>query len=234
VELFNENTTDFQEGVLIPVNKPLDWTSFDVVNKIRRLLKRQYNYQKIKVGHAGTLDPAASGVLLVCTGKATKQINELQGQIKTYSAILKLGEITPSYDRETEVTEHFPTEHINQSLIEKTLKEYTGEIMQVPPAYSAVHINGKRAYQLARKGETPNLQARKVKIDSINFLNREENFIHLEIVCHAGTYIRSLARDIGDAMNSGAWLYALERTKIGNVGINECFDMEKIEKIIKK
>ncbi|MDA3911251.1 MAG: tRNA pseudouridine(55) synthase TruB [Bacteroidales bacterium] len=232
MENFSKHTTDFQSGVIIPVNKDLDWTSFDVVNKIRYLLKFNREIPKIKVGHAGTLDPKASGVLIVCTGKATKQISSLQVQNKTYYAKLKFGETTPSFDSETAVDETFPTEHITRKKIEQIIPNFVGSISQIPPAYSALHVNGKRAYDLARSGKTPELKARDVVIENINIERFELPYLELSITCHTGTYVRSLVRDIGQALQSGAWMCSLVRERSGDFHIDDTFTMEELKKMI--
>jgi tRNA pseudouridine55 synthase len=232
LEIFNEHTTDFQAGVIIPVNKDLDWTSFDVVNKIRYLLKFKREIPKIKVGHAGTLDPKASGVLIVCTGKATKQISSLQGQKKTYFAKLKFGETTPSFDSETTVDQTYPIEHITRERIEQIIPDFVGNISQIPPAYSALHVNGKRAYDLARSGKTPELKARDVVIERIEIESFNLPYLELSITCHTGTYVRSLVRDIGQALQSGAWMCSLVRERSGDFHIDDTFTMEELKKMI--
>ncbi|MFO7880632.1 MAG: tRNA pseudouridine(55) synthase TruB [Bacteroidota bacterium] len=234
MELFSEHTRDFQAGVLIPVNKPLDWTSFDVVNKIKYLLKYQRNIPKIKIGHAGTLDPRATGLLLICTGKATKQIESLQDMPKTYLATLRLGATTPSFDSETEINQKFPYEHISQEALQNSLKSFTGHIAQTPPDYSALHVNGTRAYKMARKGEKTNLKERQVTIDNIELLKFDKPFVRISVTCHKGTYIRALANDIGKVLDSGAYLEELTRTQIGNYRLEKAYDLEIIEKLLKK
>lgn len=232
MEIFSEHTTDFQAGVIIPVNKGLDWTSFDVVNKIRYLLKHKREIPKIKVGHAGTLDPKASGVLIVCTGKATKQISSLQGQKKTYFAKLKFGETTPSFDSETAVDQTYPIEHITRERIEQIIADFVGNISQIPPVYSALHVNGKRAYDLARSGKTPELKARDVVIERIEIESFNLPYLELSITCHTGTYIRSLVRDIGQALQSGAWMCSLIRERSGDFHVDNAFTMEELKKMI--
>ncbi len=232
MEIFSEHTTDFQTGVIIPVNKPVNWTSFDVVNKIRYLLKYKREIPKIKVGHAGTLDPKASGVLIVCTGKATKQIQSLQGQQKTYYAGLKFGETTPSFDSETMVDATYPMEHITREKIEQIIPSFVGNISQIPPAYSALHVNGKRAYELARNGQIPELKARNVVIEKISIERFESPYLELSITCHTGTYVRSLVRDIGQALESGAWMSSLVRESSGDFQLKNAFTMEALIKMI--
>ncbi len=234
MELFNENTRDFLSGVVIPVNKPEGWTSFDVVNKIRTLLRFHKGYKKIKVGHAGTLDPVATGVLIVCTGKATKEISQLQAGNKTYDVCMKLGETTPSFDNETEVDKHYPFQHITETQLKTTIQNFIGEIEQVPPIYSAIHVDGKRAYEMAREGENPKLKARKIIIDDICLKTFDLPFVNFTVHCHTGTYIRSLVRDIGEALDSGAWMCNLVRTESGKFNIENSFSIKKIEEIIKK
>ena len=220
---------DFFEGEVIYLNKPLDWTSFDLVNKFRYLLSRKLNVKKIKVGHAGTLDPKATGVMIVCTGRATKRIETFQGQTKEYVATLKLGATTPSFDLEEEVDATYPTEHITFNMVEEVLKGFIGSIKQVPPAFSACNIDGKRAYQLARKGKEVTLKAKELVINEIEILEYQMPHIKIRIVCSKGTYIRALARDIGQALNSGAYLVALERTRIGDVTLDQCMNLADIE-----
>ncbi len=232
MEIINQNTTDFQAGVIIPVDKPIGWTSFDVVNKLRYLLKFNRSYKKIKVGHAGTLDPQATGVLIVCTGKATKRISELQAETKVYRASMKFGETTPSYDSETEVDKTFPAEHITREMLEQSLQKFVGEITQVPPAFSAVHVNGKRAYELAREGKKPEIKERTVRIDEIKIEKFENPMLDIQVTCHAGTYIRSLVRDIGESVNSGAWMTSLQRTASGDFHVDDCFSLDELKKMI--
>jgi len=224
------NTTssnfDFQKGEVLIFNKPLDWTSFNLVTKIRNHLCRQMKIKKLKVGHAGTLDPKATGLMIVCTGKATKKIEELQAEVKEYIATLKLGATTPSFDLETEEDRQFDTGHIDKELVKNALKNFIGTIEQVPPVFSAVKVNGKRAYELARKGEEVELRAKKLVIDSIEIINFSMPELKLRIVCSKGTYIRALARDIGTALNSGAYLTALERTRIGNYHLSEAYEID--------
>ncbi len=220
---------DFIEGEILYFNKPLRWTSFDLVNKFRYKLSRKLKVKKIKVGHAGTLDPLATGVMIICTGRATKRIEEFQYQTKEYVATLKLGETTPSFDLEKEVDAVYPTEHINRSMVEEVLTSFVGKIQQVPPVFSACKVDGKRAYDLARKGEEVELKAKTLVIDEIELLNCELPVIKIRVVCSKGTYIRALARDIGVALNSGAHLIALERTRIGDVTLDQCMNPEDID-----
>ena len=223
---------DFIAGEVLFFNKPLKWTSFDLVNKFRYKLSRKLKVQKIKVGHAGTLDPLATGVMIVCTGKATKRIDEFQYQTKEYIATLKLGETTPSFDLEKEVDAVYPTEHITRELVEEVLKTFVGVIQQVPPVFSACKVDGKRAYELARKGEEVELKSKTLIIDELELLECELPVIKIRVVCSKGTYIRALARDIGTALNSGAHLIALERTRIGDVTLDMCMNPEDIDKFL--
>ena len=255
---------DFQAGEILFIDKPYRWTSFDVVNKVRWLLCKRLDTKKLKVGHAGTLDPLATGVMIVCTGRATKRIDELQAHTKEYVATLRLGATTPSFDLEHPIDAYYPTGHITRELIETTLHQFLGRIEQIPPAYSAVKVDGKRAYDLARKEKDVELKPKILVIDEIELLDyrptpegspialpaKEESLprtgmrrkafltspaapddsidypsITLRIVCSEGTYIRALARDIGQALGSGAHLTALRRTRIGNVRIDDCLSM---------
>jgi tRNA pseudouridine55 synthase len=224
---------DFAEGAIIYVDKPLGWTSFDVVAKIRSRISRRLKIKKIKVGHAGTLDPLATGVMIVCTGKATKRIEEFQCRTKEYIATLSLGKTTPSFDLETEVDGHYETSHISRELTESKIKQFAGTIEQVPPAFSACKVNGDRAYELARKGVEVNLKARTLVIDEIELLEYNMPEIVIRVVCSKGTYIRALARDIGVALDSGAHLTGLVRTKVGDITLDKCMNIENIEEIIK-
>ena len=214
----------FKEGEVLYFNKPLGWTSFKVVGHARYHICRRMKVKKLKVGHAGTLDPLATGVMIVCTGKATKRIEEFQYHTKEYVATIQLGATTPSYDLEHEIDATYPTEHITRELVEETLKTFIGEIQQVPPAFSACMVNGKRAYDLARKGEEVELKPKLLVIDEIELLECNLPEIKVRVVCSKGTYIRALARDIGEALNSGAHLTALERTRVGDVRLEGCLD----------
>lgn len=222
---------DYQEGEILYFNKPLHWTSFDVVGKVRWLLCRKLGVKKLKVGHTGTLDPLATGVVVVCTGKATKRIDELQAHVKEYVATLQLGATTPSFDLEKEVDATYPTEHITRSLIDSALERFRGEIWQVPPTFSAVKIDGKRAYEYARKGEEVEIKPKLLVIDELEVLRFDETTMQLTIrvVCSKGTYIRALARDIGQALNSGAHLIALCRTRVGETRLEQCMTIEEFE-----
>ena len=218
---------DFQEGEILYFNKPLHWTSFDLVSKIRYKISRSLRIKKIKVGHAGTLDPLATGVMIICTGKATKKIEEFQYRSKEYIATLRLGATTPSFDLETEIDETFETNHITKELIEEVLQRFTGSIEQVPPAFSACKIEGNRAYQLARKGLEVELKPKLLVIDEIELLSFHEDILTIRIVCSKGTYIRALARDIGKALHSGAHLIALQRTRIGDITLDKCLSVDE-------
>lgn len=225
---------NFIEGEVLYFNKPLDWTSFDLVNKFRYKLSRKLGVKKIKVGHAGTLDPKATGVLIVCTGKATKRIDEFQYQTKEYVASLKLGETTPSFDLEKEVDAYYPTDHITKEGVENVLASFVGVIQQVPPVFSACKVDGKRAYEMARNGETVDLKAKTLVIDELELISYEFPVIKIRVVCSKGTYIRALARDIGVALNSGAYLVGLERTRIGEVTLDRCISPEEIDTLLDK
>lgn len=220
---------DFAEGEVLAFDKPLHWTSFDLVAKVRYALCRKLGKKKLKVGHTGTLDPLATGVVVICTGKKTKLIDQLQYDVKEYEATLQLGATTPSYDMEKEVDATYPTAHITRELIDQTLPLFLGEQWQVPPMFSAVQINGKRAYELARKGETVELKPKLLVIDAIEVLRFDEQAMQLTIrvVCSKGTYIRALARDIGQRLRSGAYLTALRRTRVGQINVNDCYTIDQ-------
>lgn len=217
---------NFIKGEILSFKKPYGWTSFQVVSKVRSAISKKLHVKKMKVGHAGTLDPLATGVLIVCTGKSTKLIDELQSHTKEYIATLKLGATTPSYDKETEEDAVYPTEHITKELVETVLQRFIGTIEQTPPEYSAVKINGKRAYEFARKGKSVELKPKTLVIDSIELLECNFPEIVIRVVCSKGTYIRALARDIGRELQSGAYLTGLVRTRIGEYKIDECLDPE--------
>lgn len=224
--------TDFIKGAVLLIDKPVDWSSFDVVKKIHNLLRRKLEVKKIKVGHAGTLDPLATGLMIVCTGKATKDIVSYQGMAKEYEAVFRLGQTTPSYDLETEVDKEYPTEHITKERILDTLKDFTGESMQVPPLFSAKRLGGKRAYEFARKGEEMELQPVKINIEELEILRYEQEKLCLRVLCSKGTYIRALARDIGEALGSGAYMAALRRTAIGAFNVDNAVEPKKFEEIL--
>ena len=219
---------NFKEGEVLFFNKPLGWTSFKVVGHIRYHICRRMKVKKLKVGHAGTLDPLATGVMIVCTGKATKRIEEFQYHTKEYIATIQLGATTPSYDLEHEIDATYPTEHITREKIEETLKQFLGEIQQIPPAFSDCKVDGARAYDLARKGQEVELKPKLLAIDEIELLacDLEKMEIKIRVVCSKGTYIRALARDIGEALHSGAHLTGLVRTRVGEVKLEDCLDPE--------
>ena len=220
------------EGEIFYIDKPLKWTSFEVVKKVRARLRKRLDVKSLRVGHAGTLDPLATGVLTVCTGRATKRIEELQAGVKEYIAHLRLGETTPSFDLETQVDATYPWQHITRELVENTLQEqFTGTIEQVPPAFSACKIDGKPAYKLARKGKDVEIRAKTLVIDEIELLEcgfPQEPTMIIRVVCSKGTYIRALARDIGVALGSGAHLTALRRTRIGDISVDDCESVEHL------
>lgn len=224
---------DLITGEIFYVDKPLEWTSFDVVKRIRGTVLRRLGRKKFKVGHAGTLDPLATGVMIVCTGKATKRIEELQAGVKEYVATIALGATTPSFDLETEIDATFPTDHITRELVLDTLRDFTGEIKQVPPAFSACKIEGVRAYEMARMGEEPPLKAKILVIDEIELIEFSPTAITLRIVCSKGTYIRALARDIGKALGSGGHLTALRRTRVGDVRVEDCLKVDAAVELIR-
>ncbi len=225
---------DFREGEILYLNKPYHWTSFALVNKIRYLLCRKIGVKKLKVGHAGTLDPLATGVMIICTGKATKKIEELQYGTKEYVATIKLGATTPSFDLEKEIDATYPTEHITKELVQKTLQQFVGSIEQIPPAFSACKVDGKRAYQLARGGQEVELKPKTLVIDELELLDCSLPEIKIRVVCSKGTYIRALARDIGEALQSGAHLTALCRTRVGNVTLKDCLEVDAFSDWLEK
>lgn len=224
---------DFISGEILLIDKPLGWTSFDAVKRVRGALTRRMKVKKLKVGHAGTLDPLATGVMVICTGRATKRIDELQAGVKEYIATLALGATTPSFDLETEIDATYPINHITSELVKETLRKFHGTIQQVPPAFSAVKIDGQRAYKMARKGQTPELKAKTLVIDDIELLQYAQDQITLRIVCSKGTYIRALARDIGEALGSGAHLTALRRTRVGDFTIDKCISVDEAAAMIR-
>ena len=222
---------DFKSGTILSFDKPLEWTSFGLVNKVRYLLCKHIGEKKLKVGHAGTLDPLATGVLIICTGKATKQIDTLQAKTKEYVATLQLGATTPSFDLETEVDATYPTAHITEEKMKEVLTRFIGRIEQVPPSYSACKVDGKRAYDLARQGKEVELKAKVLVIDEIELQNFNPTTMQatIRVVCSKGTYIRALARDIGLSLNSGAHLTALRRTRIGDYKVEDCHTLETFQ-----
>lgn len=217
---------DYKNGQVLLIDKPLEWTSFQAVNKLRWHIKQRFKIKKIKVGHAGTLDPLATGLLIICTGKQTKEIHIYQGQEKEYTGTFTVGATTPSYDLETEIDENYPTEHITEALLKETTRQFIGEIQQKPPIFSAIKKDGKRLYELARKGETTEIQARTVTISEFEITNINLPKVDFRVVCSKGTYIRSLAFDFGKALNSGAHLSTLRRTKIGNFSVDNATSIE--------
>ncbi len=225
---------EFLDGQLLLIDKPKGWTSFDVVNKLRFALRSYTGNKKIKVGHAGTLDPLATGLLLVCTGKATKQINQLQGLPKSYVTTIKLGAETPSYDAETEETETYDIDGLIQPAVVAAMQSFVGEIEQVPPMYSAVKQDGKKLYELARKGKKVEVKPRKVTITKFEIIETRWPEIVTEIDCSKGTYIRSLAHDLGKALSAGAYLTDLQRTRIGNYKLADAWELEKLVEWIKE
>ena len=218
---------DFQTGQVLLIDKPLQWSSFQVVNKLRWEIRRAFNIKKIKVRHAGTLDPLATGLLVICTGKMTKQIDTFQGQIKEYTGTLVLGSTTPSYDLETDIDQFFPTEQITEELIRSTTSQFIGDIQQFPPVFSALKKDGKRLYEFARAGEAVDIPSRNVHISEFEITNIDGLNIDFRVVCSKGTYIRSLANDFGKALNSGAHLSALRRTKIGDFDVINALSPEE-------
>ncbi len=228
-------TFDFLKGETLYIDKPLEWTSFDVVKRLRGVIQHRLHVKKLKVGHAGTLDPLATGVMIVVTGRSTKLIEQLQAGVKEYVATMQLGATTPSHDLETEIDGHYPTEHITLDLINSVLPRFVGRIEQVPPAFSACKVDGHRAYVMARKGRDVELKPKVLVIDEIELeeFDPDTMSLRLRIVCSKGTYIRALARDIGEALESGAHLTALRRTRVGDVTIGDCLDVDKAVEIIR-
>ncbi len=224
---------NFLAGEILYIDKPLGWTSFDAVKRLRGALTRRLQLKKLKVGHAGTLDPLATGVMIICTGRATKRIDELQAGVKEYIATIALGATTPSYDLETEIDATYPTEHITRELVEETLKKFMGRIEQIPPEFSACKVDGVRAYKLARKGRDVELKAKVLVIDEIELLDFAPAEIRVRVVCSKGTYIRALARDIGQALNSGGHLTALRRTRVGDVTVDKCLQVDQAIELIR-
>jgi tRNA pseudouridine55 synthase len=211
---------DFLNGQVLLIDKPLGWSSFQAVNKLKWAIRKKFNLKKFKIGHAGTLDPLATGLLVICTGKFTKKITEYQGQEKEYTGVFTLGATTPSYDLETEINEIFSTDHITPYLIQKTTDQFIGEIEQVPPVFSALKKDGKRLYEFAREGKAVDIPKRKVSVSAFEIIKVDNLNIHFRIACSKGTYIRSIANDFGEALNSGAHLTSLRRTKIGDFNVD--------------
>jgi len=221
---------DFQKGEILVFDKPLDWTSFDLVHKVRYIICKSLKIKKLKVGHAGTLDPKATGILVLCTGKATSKIETLQADEKEYVATLKLGATTPSYDLESTEDRQFEISHISKDILVEVLKKFIGTIEQVPPEYSAIKIDGKRAYEYARKGISVEIKPKILEIKEIEVLSFSLPEVKLRIVCGKGTYIRALARDIGEALQSGAYLTGLRRTRVGNFSLEQAIDLDEFLK----
>lgn len=229
---------DFLEGEILYIDKPLGWTSFDAVKRIRGAITRRLGIKRIKVGHAGTLDPLATGVMIVTTGRATKMIDSLQAGVKEYVATLEIGATTPSFDLETKIDAVYPADHVTAEGVREVLKKFRGRIEQIPPAFSAVKIDGKRAYNMARKGQTPELKAKILVIDEIELTDFGESGegrkrAVVRVVCSKGTYIRALARDIGEALGSGAHLTALRRTRVGDVTEKDCMSVDEAVETIR-
>ena len=229
---------DFIEGAIIAIDKPYGMSSFGALAHVRYVISRHVGVKRVKTGHAGTLDPLATGVLILCTGKMTKQIERLQYETKEYTAMLQLGATTASYDREHTVNMTYPTRHITRELIDEVLPQFVGDVMQVPPAYSAVHVDGERAYKLRRKSHEveQQMQAKPVHIDEIEVLSFDASTMQLSlrVVCGKGTYIRSLARDIGRALGSGAFLTSLRRTRVGDIRVEDCIDFDHIKEWVER
>jgi tRNA pseudouridine55 synthase len=225
---------DYKNGQLLLIDKPLEWTSFQVVNKLRWHIRKTFDIKKIKVGHAGTLDPLATGLLIICTGKKTKQIEQYQAQVKTYTGTFVLGSTTPSYDLETDVDATFSTAHITEDLIHQTTAQFTGNIEQFPPLFSALKKDGKRLYEFARAGKEVSILARNISVDFFKITAIRGLEVDFEIQCSKGTYIRSLAHDFGKALNSGAHLSALRRTKIGAFSVDDAMSVDAFMDSLKK
>lgn len=224
---------NFIDGEILYIDKPLEWTSFNVVKRLRSCILRRIDSKKLKVGHAGTLDPLATGVMIICTGKATKRIDELQAGVKEYIATIGLGATTPSFDLETAIDAHYPTDHITRELVLETLERFKGRIEQVPPAFSACKVDGKRAYHIARKGKAVELKPKVLVIDEIELLKYSQEEITIRVVCSKGTYIRALARDIGEALGSGGHLTALRRTRVGDATIDRCLQLDEAVEMLR-
>ena len=234
MSLHDLSLTDFETGQILLIDKPLHWSSYQAVNAVKWGIKTKFNAKKIKVGHAGTLDPLATGLLIICTGKFTKKIAELQGQIKTYTGTISLGKTTPSYDLETEFDAHFDTDHISEQQLLSTAELFTGDIQQRPPVFSALKKEGKRLYEYARAGEAVEIPTRQVCVHSFKIAPKTFPAIEFEIVCSKGTYIRSLAHDYGKALESGAHLSSLRRTKIGDFSVNNAIDAASFKDLLEK
>lgn len=225
---------NFIDGEILYIDKPYGWTSFDAVKRVRGALLRRLGMKKLKVGHAGTLDPLATGVMMVCTGRKTRLIEELQAHTKEYVATIALGSTTPSYDLETEIDATYPTDHITRELVESTLRRFTGTIEQVPPAFSACKINGERAYKRARRGAEVVIKPKILVIDEIELIDFKPDEIVIKVVCSKGTYIRALACDIGEALGSGGHLTGLRRTRVGDIRVTDCLSVDETVTLIKE
>lgn len=225
---------NFIDGEILYVDKPYGWTSFDAVKRVRGAIQRRLNEKKFKVGHAGTLDPLATGVMVLCTGRATKRIDELQAGIKEYVAEVAFGATTPSFDMETEIDATYPADHITREKVVEVLNRFVGRIEQVPPAFSAIKVDGHRAYRAARQGKAVELKPKTLVIDSIDLLEYSEKVAKIRVVCSKGTYIRALARDIGEALCSGAYLKSLRRTRVGDIGIDDCLSIDQMVECISR
>lgn len=223
---------EFLEGKLLLIDKPLGWSSFQAVNSLKWAIRKKFQLKKIKIGHAGTLDPLATGLLLICTGKATKTINELQGQEKEYTGSFTLGATTPSYDLETEVDKHYPTDHITEAMIHEATSAFLGEIEQAPPVFSALKKDGKRLYEYAREGKSVEIKKRLVTITEFEITKIQLPLVHFRVACSKGTYIRSLAYDFGKELGSGAYLSTLRRTKIGDYNVNKAIAPEEFRELL--
>lgn len=230
----SDSATFFEKGQVLLFNKPLYWTSFDLVNKVRNIIKFSFGLKNIKVGHAGTLDPLAEGLVIICTGRATKRIEEFRDLDKEYVATIRLGASTPSHDLETEINATFPVEQITRDVVILTLNSFLGEQMQTPPVHSAKFINGKRAYEYARKGLTAEMTPAKVFFRELNLLSFDIPYVRVRILCSKGTYVRSFARDLGLALGSGAYLAALNRTSIGPYKLEEAYSIENFENFVRE
>ncbi|MDH7446037.1 tRNA pseudouridine(55) synthase TruB [Aquimarina sp. 2201CG14-23] len=220
---------DYKDGQILLIDKPLQWTSFQAVNKLRWLIRKNFGIKKIKVGHAGTLDPLASGLLIICTGKFTKRIQEFMGQTKEYTGTITLGSTTPSYDLETEIDKTYSIDHISEEMVQRTTEQFIGEIEQYPPVFSALKKDGKRLYEYARQGEEVAISARKITISAFEITRIELPEVDFRVVCGKGTYIRSLAHDFGKALESGGHLSVLRRTKIGEFSVEDAITPETFE-----
>jgi tRNA pseudouridine55 synthase len=230
--MFMKKEFNFKEGEVLLLDKPLEWTSFDVVNSIRVNIRRNFGIKKLKVGHAGTLDPLATGLLILCTGKMTKQIESIQAQIKEYTGTIRFGATTPSYDLETEVDKEYPIDHLNEEILKDGVKQFLGELEQTPPVFSAIKIEGKRAYEYARKNEEVKIKSKKINIFEFELTRIELPEVDFRVICSKGTYIRSLAHDLGKALDSGAHLTALRRTKIGDFNVEDAVAVDDFRALL--